>query len=61
MGSVANCQVLLVIMLDRWPEMLQNLTLEPVGYQELTEPTEVLCSYVVDGSSFRFEFITVSS
>jgi hypothetical protein len=33
MGSPANCLVLLVITLDRWPEMLQNLTLQPAGYQ----------------------------
>jgi hypothetical protein len=37
-GFLAYCPVLWVITLDRWPKMLQNLTLEPAGYQELTAP-----------------------
>jgi len=41
--------------------MLQNFTLKSAGYQQLTEPTDVICRYVVDGLSFRFEFITVFS
>jgi len=61
MGSLANCLVQLVIGVDRWLEILQNITLEPAGYQVLTEPTDVLCRNVVDWLVIRFEIITVSS